>query len=157
MLKRWLEDNYPKMDPEDIAAMARELRMTKVTEQFEAESVDAVYNLATGKIARNLLLQVAFLKKELLVAMGAIEDLMDANNFNFRLMATVPAFLVTYTMYSAVRRGRTYLLGHKSRFEMYTTLRGLLRDMLRAITHLDLPPTGPGSWSQDRAGTVRLK
>ena len=58
-----------------------------------------------------------FIKKELLVAMSAIEDLMDANNFNFRVMATVPAFLAAAGAVFSYRTARSYFLGHHTREE----------------------------------------
>jgi len=60
---------------------------------------------------------VQFIKKELLVAMSAIEDLMDANNFNFRVMATVPAFLLAAGGIYGGKLLRSCFFGHHSREE----------------------------------------
>jgi hypothetical protein len=54
--------------------------MTVVSGRFESEVSSAVWNLAVGEITRIMLIQVAFIKKELLVAMSAIEDLMDGES-----------------------------------------------------------------------------
>ena len=51
------------------------------------------------------------------MAMSAIEDLMDANNFNFRVMATVPAFLAAAGAVFSYRTARSYFLGHHTREE----------------------------------------
>lgn len=49
-----------------------------------------------------------FIKKELLVAMSAIDELMDSNQFNFRLMAIFPAVIVLYTGYQVHRAQHTF-------------------------------------------------
>ena len=57
--------------------------------------------------------------------MSSIEDLMDANNFNFRLMATVPALMVAVTVYLGARNLRSKIFGIKSRKETYSVLRAM--------------------------------
>jgi len=77
----------PPLPAAEVARRADALDMSLATRKFEADISSggtAAYHLVTGEMARVLLLQVLFIKKELLVAMSAIEDLMDANNFNFR-------------------------------------------------------------------------
>eukprot|EP00617_Octactis_speculum_P005864 CAMPEP_0185790026 /NCGR_PEP_ID=MMETSP1174-20130828/154169_1 /TAXON_ID=35687 /ORGANISM="Dictyocha speculum, Strain CCMP1381" /LENGTH=91 /DNA_ID=CAMNT_0028484479 /DNA_START=30 /DNA_END=302 /DNA_ORIENTATION=+ len=91
------------MSPAEIKEMASKQDMSLVSKHYELKVPDATWNLVNGQIARILLIQMQFLKKELLVAMSAIEDLMDSNNFNFRLMATVPALLVTFIFMEAVK------------------------------------------------------
>ena len=49
--------------------------------------------------------------------MSAIEDLMDANNFNFRVMATVPAFLLAAGGIYGGKLLRSCFFGHHSREE----------------------------------------
>ena len=61
--------------------------------------------------------------------MSSIEDLMDANNFNFRLMATVPALMVAVTVYLGARNLRSKIFGIKSRKETYSVLRAMLLDL----------------------------
>ena len=41
-------------------------------------------NVLTGDIVRMCLIEMQFLKKELLTAMDAMDDLMEANEFNLR-------------------------------------------------------------------------
>ena len=46
------------------------------------------------KLLRLLLIQVQLLKTELLKAMGALDDLVDANRLNMQLLASVPAVVL---------------------------------------------------------------
>jgi hypothetical protein len=66
--------------------------------------------------------------------MSSIEDLMDANNFNFRLMATVPALMVAVTVYLGARNLRSKIFGIKSRKETYSVLRAMLLDLERVLS-----------------------
>jgi nuclear-control-of-ATPase protein 2 len=50
-------------------------------------------NLVSGRIARLVLIQLQFVKKELLVAMQAIDELFNANQVNLQLLAVTPAVL----------------------------------------------------------------
>jgi hypothetical protein len=76
-----------------------------------------VQSIVSGKIARLVLIQLQFVKKELLVAMQAIDDLFNANQVNLQLLAITPAvlsvlalYVLTKTLWAAVRatsRGKT--------------------------------------------------
>lgn len=50
-------------------------------------------NIVRGSIARLVLIQLQFVKKELLVAMQAIDELFNANQVNLQLLAVTPAIL----------------------------------------------------------------
>lgn len=50
-------------------------------------------NLVSGRIARLVLIQLQFVKKELLVAMQAIDELFNTNQVNLQLLAVTPAIL----------------------------------------------------------------
>lgn len=52
-----------------------------------------IQNLLSGRIARLVLIQLQFVKKELLVAMQAIDELFNANQVNLQLLAVTPAVL----------------------------------------------------------------
>ena len=80
-----------------------------------------------------VLWQVQFIKKELLVAMSSIEDLMDANNFNFRLMATVPAVMVAVSVYLGMKKMARIGFNYQTREERFSSLRTMLLDIERAL------------------------
>lgn len=54
-----------------------------------------------------MLIQVQFIKRELLIATTAIGQLARENELNLRIMATVPAFLLAWGSY---RAGRCFTL-----------------------------------------------
>jgi nuclear control of ATPase protein 2 len=80
MLAEFMRDTMKNMPKEEIERRSAALDMTVVSGRFESEVSSAVWNLAVGEITRIMLIQVAFIKKELLVAMSAIEDLMDGES-----------------------------------------------------------------------------
>lgn len=55
-------------------------------------------NIVTGSIARLVLIQLQFVKKELLVAMQAIDELFNANQVNLQLLAVTPAILAIFAL-----------------------------------------------------------
>ena len=58
--------------------------------------------LGGGKLVRLMLIQVQLLKTEGLRAMGAIDDLVDANRLNVQLLASVPAVVLVLGGYPAL-------------------------------------------------------
>jgi hypothetical protein len=50
-------------------------------------------SIVSGKIARLILIQLQFVKKELLTGMRAVDDLFSANHVNLQLLAITPAVL----------------------------------------------------------------
>jgi hypothetical protein len=82
MLFEFMRDTIKDMPLDEAEMRSKRLDMSVVSQKFELELPSAVWNLGFGEVARIMLIQVQFIKKELLVAMSAIEDLMDANNFN---------------------------------------------------------------------------
>lgn len=77
MLEAFMLDTMKDLSKEEVKRRSEALDMSVVSSRFETEVSSAVWNLAVGEITRMMLIQVAFIKKELLVAMSAIEDLMD--------------------------------------------------------------------------------
>ena len=61
-------------------------------------------NLVSGRIARLVLIQLQFVKKELLVAMQAIDELFNANQVNMQLLAVTPAVLSLLMVQVVVRQ-----------------------------------------------------
>ena len=57
-----------------------------IEQEFERSVPNAVRNMVSGEIVRMSLIEMQFIKKELLVAMESIDELMEANEFNFRVM-----------------------------------------------------------------------
>lgn len=105
-------------------------------------------SIVSGKIARLVLIQLQFVKKELLVAMQAIDDLFNANQVNLQLLAITPAVLSIVSLnilwrtllaaFRATSRGR--------KVESSAAIHRELRDSIRALERvLVLSSTTPAS------------
>jgi nuclear-control-of-ATPase protein 2 len=73
--------------------IATTMDMRPISEEYELELRRPMQSIVSGKIARLVLIQLQFVKKELLVAMQAIDDLFNANQVNLQLLAITPAVL----------------------------------------------------------------
>ena len=103
MLDDFLAQYKPKMSAEERQKRAAQLDMSDISVEYERELRKPIQNIVSGRIARLALIQMQFVKKELLVAMQAIDDLVNANQVNLQLLAVMPAFMVAYAISSGVR------------------------------------------------------
>ena len=55
--------------------------------------------MIAGDVVDLMLIQALFLKKEMMVAMGKVDRLLKANQFNLETMALVPAIMVSTGLY----------------------------------------------------------
>ncbi|KAJ1452774.1 ATP synthase regulation protein NCA2-domain-containing protein [Pelagophyceae sp. CCMP2097] len=134
MLADWLRDTFPKMAPRDVLELARSHDMGTVTKEYEKSLVYSVANIVAGDLVRMVLIQVQCIKRELLVAMAALEELTESNDFNFRAMATVPAFLAAYVSYHAWEHVLDAGFGRPSRRALRRAMQALLRELERLLT-----------------------
>jgi hypothetical protein len=70
--------------------------MRAVSERFVAEVDRPLANAVSGDLVQLLLIQVAFIKKEVLAAMAAMDAILADNRFNLQLSAMLPAAVVVY-------------------------------------------------------------
>lgn len=99
MLSEFLEDNRRRRGRGGggggSAADDRAAKLAAVSRAYESEiKRGALRNIVQGKLVRLILIQVQLLKTEMLKAMGAIDDLVDANRLNVQLLASLPAFVL---------------------------------------------------------------
>lgn len=92
-------------------------------------------SIVSGKIARLVLIQLQFVKKELLVAMQAIDDLFNANQVNLQLLAITPAVLslVSLNIISKTLLGAFRATSRGRKVESSTAIQKELREGIRAI------------------------
>ena len=114
----------------------REAALAAVSRAYEQEiKRGALRNIVQGKIIRLILIQVQLLKTELLKAMGALDDLVDANRLNVQLLASVPALLLL----AAGSRGSFALLhvlrtrGLRSMRQVHLEMGDVLRRLERCL------------------------
>ena len=68
-----------------------------ISPAYETElKKNVVQNFLNGRMLRLMLLQMQFMKRELLKAMGALDEVVDANRLNAQLLAVLPAALAAY-------------------------------------------------------------
>lgn len=157
MLSDFVKDTNPKVSPAELQRVMNDMDMSVVSLQYEKQLSSAVRNLMSGDIVRMLLIQVQFIKKELMVAMGAIDELMHANQLNLQIMATVPTFIVFGGLYTLTKNLFSYIYKRTSERLFYdpSEIAGFLRNNLRDIERLLNKQNRSSSGLQDDVLGVR--
>ena len=78
------------------ASAAAALDMRPVSERFVAEVERPLANAVSGDLVQLMLIQIAFIKKEVLAAMAAMDAILADNKFNLQMSAMLPALVVVY-------------------------------------------------------------
>ncbi len=138
MLSDYLATKNPDMSPEDVAVAAAAMDMDTIEKDYEAEIRNPVFNMMRGEVVRLILLQVQFIKKELLVAMGAIDQLMRESHFSVQMMAMMPAMIMSGAMYFVGRAVyRRFLSLLPDPRDHIRRIRVTMRDVDRALAALE--------------------
>jgi len=103
MLDDFLAQYKPQMPSEERAKRVARMDMTDISLEYERELRKPMQNIMSGRIARLALIQGQFVKKELLVAMQAIDDLVNANQVNLQLLAVMPVIMIGFVVSSGVK------------------------------------------------------
>ena len=133
MLSDWLRERYPHMAEDEVTAAAKMHDMARISAKYEKALAYSVTNIVTGDLVRMILIQVQFIKRELLVAMAALESATEANDFNFRAMATVPAILLAVGLWHASERLSNLVRGRPSKAALGSAMQALLRELERLL------------------------
>lgn len=135
MIEDFIQDTYPKMSSEKREEVIKNMDMSVISDQYDKEIRSAVRNVFSGKIVRMLLIQIQFIKKELLVAMEAIDDLFNANKVNLQFLAVIPALFTTYFLYRFLLYLVVAVMSRKvsSTSGAYASLRRIMRDVERLL------------------------
>ncbi len=145
MLYQFLNDAHPNIPEATRKKMSEDMNVKLIEEEFEKSVPNAVRNVMTGEIVRMSLIQMQFLKKELLTAMDAMDQVMESNEFNFRMSSMMPAMVSVYVFRAVMRKLYYFLMpgSKKSKEETYSTVRGVLLDIERLLLMRDDPPDAP--------------
>eukprot|EP00941_MAST-03F_sp_MAST-3F-sp1_P004586 g4586.t1 len=95
MISDYLDDTqgiHHNMTSAEKSDAAESLDISVVSSAYDEEVKAPVKNLMRGDLVRLALIQVQFIKKELLSAMAAMDELLRENHFSAQLLATIPAF-----------------------------------------------------------------
>jgi len=142
MIKDWLDEVYPKMPESERSKMSAEMDISLLEKRKEASLNHALFEIQD--IVQMSIIEMQFIKKELMNAMSAIDELMDSNEINFRLGAILPAFMVIYGVNGVFRYLRYALLKlGKSREQTHESIRQILLDIERLLVVRDDPPDAP--------------
>ncbi|CBJ26254.1 conserved unknown protein [Ectocarpus siliculosus] len=133
MLEAFIKDTKPNLSEGEVKKMARTGDMSVVSREYERSIINAWKNFVAGDIVRMMLIQVQFIKRELLIATTAIGQLARENELNLRMMATVPAFLLAWGSYRAVRPAYYWLKSEKSRESTFTAMCTIVLAMERLL------------------------
>eukprot|EP01138_Halocafeteria_seosinensis_P015577 gb/GECG01015896.1/.p1 GENE.gb/GECG01015896.1/~~gb/GECG01015896.1/.p1 ORF type:complete len:1019 (+),score=135.73 gb/GECG01015896.1/:1-3057(+) len=100
MLKSFLTNRRQKglidIPQNAVVAAAEAMDMSFVSQAYENEIMHPIYYFATGDLVQMMLIQIQFIKKEMLNGMLAMDEIRKQQNLNMQLMALVPALLVSY-------------------------------------------------------------
>ncbi|CAN0216305.1 unnamed protein product [Pylaiella littoralis] len=133
MLEAFIEDTKPDLSKEEVKKMAATADMSVVSREYERSIINAWKSFVAGDIVRMMLIQVQFIKRELLIATTAIGQLARENELNLRMMATVPAFLVAWGFFRAVKPVYYLLASEKPRESTFTAMRTVVLAMERLL------------------------
>eukprot|EP01036_Dinobryon_divergens_P028176 gene28176-37077_t len=90
MLSDYLSQSKTKISESERRRIVAALDMRPISEEYERQLRRPIANILSGRIARLVLIQLQFVKKELLVAMQAI--------VNLQLLAVTPALLSIFAL-----------------------------------------------------------
>ena len=123
---------------EKIQNDSNKMVMTDIIAKFEDQMQDPKKNMIAGDVVDLMLIQALFLKKEMMVAMGKVDRLLKANQFNLETMALVPAIMVSTGLYKLgfeiYRRMGSEEMRWNTKFELRMTLRDI-EQCLNKVAH----------------------
>jgi hypothetical protein len=123
------DQTLPDHVVESIHQDSHNMRMDTVMKTMEIQMRDPKKNLISGDVIELMLLQALYMKKEMMVAMGKVDRLLKANQFNLEVMALVPAVMVGASIYSSAKyilmRFGSVHLRVNTQFELRMTLRDI--------------------------------
>lgn len=142
MLQDWVDQTFPNMNPRDRRQIAETMDMSLIEKKKEESVKNALYEISD--IVRMSLIEMQFVKKELMNAMVSMDELMQSNEFNFKLAAMTPAFILFYGMNRLCRYLFYSLLSlGKSREQVHESVRLAVLDIERLLVMRDCPPSVP--------------
>jgi hypothetical protein len=141
MIKSWLDEVHPDMPESERIDKALNMDMSLI-ENTKEESVKNVFEI--HNIYRLSLIEMQFIKKEMMNALFAMDELMGSNEINIKLAAMTPAFLLaSFIRYLFRKLFYALLKIGKSKEETYTQFRHIMLDIERLLVMRDNPPSSP--------------
>eukprot|EP00526_Cylindrotheca_closterium_P002305 CAMPEP_0113636636 /NCGR_PEP_ID=MMETSP0017_2-20120614/19132_1 /TAXON_ID=2856 /ORGANISM="Cylindrotheca closterium" /LENGTH=934 /DNA_ID=CAMNT_0000547537 /DNA_START=34 /DNA_END=2835 /DNA_ORIENTATION=+ /assembly_acc=CAM_ASM_000147 len=138
MIRAWLDEAYPDMPEQERARKAVSMDVSLIENQKEA-SMKTIYEL--NSVIRLSFIEAQFIKKEMMNALLALDDMRASTNFNLNMAAVTPFVLLMYLTKRAFQFVfyATLKLG-KSREETYGNFLHILTEIERLLNIRDAPP-----------------
>lgn len=149
MIKSFLDETFTAMEEEERRTKAENMDMSLI-EQTKEKSMKTI--LEINSVIRMSLIEMQFIKKELLNALYAMDQMMTSNEVNMNMAAVAPAVLMIYGIDKIFRFFYFVLLKvKKSREEIHASFRQVMLDMERLLLMRDSPPSAPPplTWMED--------
>lgn len=145
MIRSWLDETFADMPEAEKIAMSNNMDISLI-EELKEESIKHIYEI--NSVVRCSLIEMQFIKKELLNALVAMDELMGSNEINARLAAMTPAVILVigirkmfrFAFYALFKSGAP-------RQEIYASFRRTILDIERLLLMRDDPPPNPPSLS----------
>jgi hypothetical protein len=145
MIRSWLDETFADMPEQERIERANNMDISLV-EELKEESIKHIYEI--NSVVRCSLIEMQFIKKELLNALVAMDELMGSNEINMRIAAMTPAVILMIAV-RKVFRVIFYALFKfgASKQEIYASFRKIILDIERLLLMRDNPPPPPESLS----------
>lgn len=138
MIRSWLDEAYPQMPLSQRIAMSESMDVSLI-ERKKEENMKTFYEI--NSVIRMSFIEMQFLKKEMMNALYAIDEMMSANDINMNLAAITPVIMLAYVQVRVFRFLYYALLKlGKSREETYASFRNILLDIERLLVMRANPP-----------------
>ena len=138
MIKSWLDEEFPNMPERERIDKATRMDMSLIESQKEY-SIKNI--LEINNIYRLSLIEMQFIKKEMMNALVAIDELMGSNEINMQLAAMTPALLLASSFKHLFQKVYyAFLKLGKSKEETYASFRHIILDIERLLVMRDNPP-----------------
>eukprot|EP00536_Pseudo-nitzschia_multiseries_P012602 jgi/Psemu1/68385/estExt_Genemark1.C_4910022 len=138
MLRSWLDETYPEMLEAEKTRLSDAMDITLVEEAKE-QGMKSVYNM--NSVIRMSFIEAQFIKKEMMNALVAMDEMQASTNFNMNLAAITPFVLLIWTVkkISIFIFYTTFKWG-KSRRETYRSFLDALTEIERLLIMRSNPP-----------------
>ena len=125
---------FPTLTIEEAKALAQKLDMRTITESYASTINRPFTGLASGELLRIMFIQVSYIKKELLSALSAIDNLLMDNQFNLAIVATIPGILLISGSMNFIQNMYNLATAPLDTSDIRLKLRLLMRDLYRLLT-----------------------
>lgn len=90
MIRSWLDETFPQMEEQEKVSRAQRMDISLV-EQVKEENMKTIYEL--NSVVRMSFIEMQFIKKEMMNAMHAMDQMVRFINFDFRCDCVVKQYL----------------------------------------------------------------